>query len=243
MSESIVTAAELERVHALLPWLANGSLNAEDARWLRNWLTVHADDAPDIHAELAWLKRTSTQYNESIKMPDAERGLDSLLTRIHADKNVAAQLRRDAHAAHAEEKQGMFTWMKHMLSSPAFGLGVAAIALVQTGVIGVLLRTTPVVTPPSVSPSTHTPTQVQDLTPLSGTGGNVPQHAALLQITFMPNIKETDMRRALSEVGAQIVAGPSALGVYTIAVPLNEVDAALKHLQDNARTIESVHRP
>lgn len=42
--------------------------------------------------------------------------------------------------------------------------------------------------------------------------------AVALQVAFRPDASEAELRALLSQIGAEIVAGPSALGLYDIAV-------------------------
>lgn len=60
-----------------------------------------------------------------------------------------------------------------------------------------------------------------DLTTASGPGPG----DAVIQVTFVPTAKENDIRSALSAAKVTIVSGPSALGVYRLALVRQTDDA------------------
>ena len=103
---------------------------------------------------------------------------------------------------------------------PALALA-ATLVVVQAGVIGVLM-------------------QERDarLTPLSAPPETV--EGARLQVTFQPGATEAQIRALLSETGAQIVGGPGALGVYSLAVAPAKLAAARERLAARRDVVESV---
>lgn len=223
---------ELARVRELLPWFANGSLNDADSRWVSAWLAAHPEET-DVHAELAWLKQSALQYKNTVETPAADKGLDVLLARIHAEKATAAQRR----AVATDTSEDLWTKLKSWFATPAFGLSMAALLLVQTGVIGLLMRHTPA---PTETPSSS---QSQTMTPLSGGQVAAPAGMALLQVTFLPTATERDIRATLNNAQAQIISGPSSLGVYVLAVPAAELEKSQNALRGQSQVIESVSRP
>lgn len=105
--------------------------------------------------------------------------------------------------------------------SPAMGFAAVLIVL-QAVVIGGLLTR---------SEGTHQT--------LSGRGAGI--EGTRLQLTFRPDAREADLRAALVSVQAEIVAGPGALGVYTIVVPPENAKSALAQLQRRSDLVQSVH--
>lgn len=68
-----------------------------------------------------------------------------------------------------------------------------------------------------------------------------PMEARSLQVTFVPTASENDIRALLNSIGAEITAGPSALGVYRITISQSgERDSALKVLSDRSDIVEGV---
>jgi anti-sigma factor RsiW len=91
----------------------------------------------------------------------------------------------------------------------------ATLVVVQMGVIGMLLQ----------SPQTGT-----SLTTLSGSTITI-NKGVLFQVTFAASATEHDIRHALNKVQGEIVAGPGAMGIYTILINTDNPINASKQLQ------------
>lgn len=104
---------------------------------------------------------------------------------------------------------------------PALALA-ASVLVAQAVVIGVLLHD-----------------RQQTLHPL---GGAPLARGTLLQVTFVPDATEMQIRTLLARVDARIVEGPGALGVYTVSVPPEQADAALRELESARAVVASAAR-
>jgi anti-sigma factor RsiW len=104
--------------------------------------------------------------------------------------------------------------------APAFALA-ATLVVAQAGVIGVLM-------------------QQRDATLTTLSAPPAADAGARLQVTFRPEATEAQIRALLAEAGAQIVAGPGALGVYTLSVAPEKLDAARERLAARNDVVESV---
>lgn len=103
---------------------------------------------------------------------------------------------------------------------------VVAIALVQAAVIGTLL-------------SRESAQQV----PLTGEPGIfVAANMAVFTVAFKPQADEQAIRELLNRANAQIVAGPTSLGLFRIAVPREGAAAAMVILSTIPAVVESVQR-
>jgi anti-sigma factor RsiW len=103
--------------------------------------------------------------------------------------------------------------------APALALA-ASVLVAQAVVIGVLLH--------ERQQTLHT------------LGGPPVAQGTLLQITFVPEAPEKQIRALLARVEARIVDGPGALGVYTVSVVPERAEAALRELQAAQNVVASV---
>lgn len=199
------------RVRELLPWYVNGTLEGSDEGKLES----HLAQWPHLRAEVAWLRRLREQVREplydSLVQPSASAGLDALMARIRAEQSGKVVPLRPAQTTRRSAPR----WFP-----AAMGLA-ASIILAQALVLGLLVG----------QPGKDA------LAPLSG-GAAVA--GTLLQMTFKPGATEARMRQALAAVQGEMVAGPGALGVYTVRVPEGQGLVALQKLQDDSATVESV---
>ena len=70
-------------------------------------------------------------------------------------------------------------------------------------------------------------------------GGPPLAQGTLLQVTFVPDATEMQIRTLLARVDARIVDGPGALGVYTVSVAPERADAAMRELQSARDVVAS----
>lgn len=240
--------SDLDRARELLAWHAQGVLTGQDRVFMDQWLETNAAKHPEIAAELAWLRSTAAQLQAQVHLaqPSENAGLNTLLQRIALEKagnpeNSAGQavpqptppapnssLRPQA-GSQATWGERIAAWLSDVLGarSPALALGVAAVVIAQAGVIGALLMKAPA-----------------SQAPLSGTASDValPADKVFLTVAFSPSASELAIRTVLASANAQIVAGPSALGLYTVAVPSAKADSLAQQLLAAAGVVESVQR-
>ena len=215
-----------EEVQELLPWLAAGSLGAADRQRLEDWLAQHPDDA-DVRAELAWLRVTASQIQTEVQsqMPPANQGLESLLQKVRGESAPAASAAPPARLAVAPRSpwQALWHWLRQ--ASPARSLGMAGLALAQAAVIAVLVQ----------RPANDVGSGQVPLSQLPSMADG-----ALLQVTFAPTATEVQIRAALQLAKATLVAGPGAIGVYTVAVPRAAAVTSAAALRQQVGVVESV---
>jgi len=74
-------------------------------------------------------------------------------------------------------------------------------------------------------------------TPLSGPTAR----EGVLQVEFMPEAREADLRELLRASGARIVDGPSAVGLYRLAIqPGSDPDQVLRRLRERTDLIRHI---
>lgn len=247
---------ELDRVRQLLPWYAQGVLVDEECAFMDQWLKANVTKYPDIAAELAWLRSTAVQLQalaRAARQP-VDEGLNTLMQRIAFERPrepgnllddaiqdpaqpAVIQSSKLTGTPHRNSQIGdqpatgmrIMAWFSGLtgIGSPALAMGLVAVVIAQTGVIGALLM--------------HAPANQVSL------GGATDTVAAsidqvFLKVAFNPGTTESALRHVLGSANAQIVAGPSALGLYTVAVSGAQVDSAIAQLRRNASVVESVQR-
>lgn len=223
---------ELERVRELLPWHVRGALEDDERVFMDQWLAENLAQHPDIEVEMAWLKKTASQLQQ-LAQPEpalAEAGLKALLQRIELDKGTQGAQSGKAAVVHQTPLADRITgWVTALLGVrlPALALSLTLVLIVQIGVIGALIFTEPASQVPLGSASA----------PISAQPGTV-----LLTVAFKPTASESAMRGVLANAQLQIVAGPSALGLYTLAVARDQVDSAILQLRQASAVVESVQR-
>lgn len=217
-----------DEVQDLLPWFAAGSLDTAESRRVETWLAQHPEDA-DMRAELVWLRLTASQFQAEMRsqLPPADHGLLTLLQKVRGESAAAVGARAanavPPAAARRSPWQALGKWLRQ--ASPARSLGLAGLALAQAAVIVVLVQRPADDVGPGQVPLSQLPSLAD---------------GALLQLTFAPTANEAQIRAALQLAKATLVAGPGAIGVYTVAVPRAAAATSAAALRQQVGVVESV---
>lgn len=200
-------ATTKKRFDELLPWYVTGQLDEADRAWVEKVAAEH----PAAGAELEWHKWLHREIQAKYASIPEDVGLDSLLARVRAEKNMAQK----ASLPVVGWGERMREFLATLAMRPAYALGTAVIVL-QAGIIGaLLLHTAP--EPEYAETRAIAPGPLQD-TPV-------------LQVVFKADATERNMRLLLVRVAGRVVDGPSQLGDYIVAVPQPRIEIAKKEME------------
>lgn len=180
--------------------------------------TIHREieqalsSSPELRGELHWLESLKKNMGESIALPANDIGLDRLHMLIKAD--------RDGKVRALPSRR--WAWQRPVLAI------AATILLAQAAVIGVLMKE-------RVNPGTITPLSASPVAAPPANG------EALLQVVFRETATEAQIRAALNAVHGELVAGPGAVGVYTVRVSAADANNAVTRLRAEA-SVDSATR-
>ena len=187
---------------AMLPWYVNGTIDAKTHQLMESELSRW----PTFQAELAWLRSLRYQLQRERKARTVDRsesaGLDSLMALVRGDQ------------------LGTVVPLRGRTSSWIFNPGRVRIAM---GIAATVVLTQAVIIGMLASPQDSV-----QLSPLAGASAVGGTH---IQVTFKPDATEVQIRLALAGIKGEIVAGPGALGVYTIRIAQGQGSVALERLQ------------
>jgi hypothetical protein len=242
-SSSNPPGADAARVRELLPWFASDALEGEPQAFVEAWLARQAEVPADIAAELAWWRSASRVARDDAAARAlspaaalaADEGLAQLMARVASVREQEGVEAARAPAARAAARPGVLQRLQQALSgafasrSPAMAWGLATLAVAQGVAIAVLLLREPA-----------------QQVPLSGgtdSAGNAASAGqALFTVAFKPQASQQAVQQLLADAGAQIVAGPSALGLFRVAVPAAGAAQAQAAFSAATGVVESVQR-
>jgi hypothetical protein len=188
-----------DRFAELAPWYVNGSLDAADRTWVHNYLSAH----PEARSELAWFQSLQTRIKETIPEVPATIGLNRAMARIRADQpTLAARL-------------GAFVASLSM--KPAMSMALAAVVLVQGGVIVNMMKNTQ-----------------EEATEMRAMRAQAVEEGPLVKVNFAPDARESDIRMLLVSVQGTLAGGPGQLGDYYVRVPAGKEAATAAKLKGMA---------
>jgi predicted anti-sigma-YlaC factor YlaD len=205
-----------DAVDELLPWYANGTLEGEE----RDRVERHLAECEVCREEMALLRNVDHVRSEMVAatpiVPDA---LGKTLARIDEWEHT----RRPSLAARV---RAFAARVFDVPTVPRLVL-VAQFALILVLGSGLVLS------------------RLKEPTITTLSGGSGASAAPRLTVVFEATATEESIRQALQKVGGTLVSGPSAAGVYLVALPkagddAKAVDAAIAALRENRSVIRFV---
>ena len=226
MTENI--SIDMPRIEALLPAYVNSSASPTDRLFVKQALAQSAQ----ARAALAWHEALAEKVIHDVNAIPSDLGWTQLQARVHVarhaeklGKPVVATNRNNGFRRVAEF---LLPYLPHnWLPAPALGGACALLLVVVAGQGYLLVENT----------SDETYGQARGSQPV-GTGAELPVlgQSKYVQLNFKEAVSERDMRLLLVRTGAVIVHGPGQLGDYTVAVPSNEVESALRQFRESLLT-------
>lgn len=206
------------RVWDLLPWYANGTLLDGE----RQTVEAHLAGCPLCREEIVACQR----------LGEAIRQTEETAPAAHP-----ARLARLMERIDDEERNGGHGWRRIVLApwhglaallraTPPLARGaLVAQLIVLVALTGLLVR------------GSAPPAQTYETLSESAPAPAAPETTARLRLVFAEGTTEQEARNLLLGIRGQIVAGPSALGVYTVEVPAgpDPLEKVLAHLRAQPR--------
>jgi hypothetical protein len=193
-----------ERVHRriseLIPWHVNGSLSERE----REWVEAHLADCPRCQEEERTCRRTAEAVRsagEGAPSPHPAQ-FRRLLGRIEETEREER-----GRSSRGGRLLARFRELIEATPRPLRGILVVQAAVILL-FVGVLVWDAASADPAGVRNVYHT------------LSAEVPKvNSVPLRMMFRPDATEKEIRDLLHDVRGEIVGGPSAIGVYTVAVP------------------------
>lgn len=219
-----------EDVLELLPWYATGSLEPEDARAVEDHLaSCSSAERTELMAELDELKLIHSAVSaDGPEEPTFRPGLiQSALLEIEA---MEAAEQREAVETH---RTGPWARLKDAFSELSASLQWSATPrFARVAVISQLALVIGLAAALTLRAPEETEYGV-----LSGQGAGTPSSGPLFSVVFEPEAAHSAITTFLVEQNLTVVAGPSALGVYTVSAAREaEPEALMKTLEASPLT-------
>jgi anti-sigma factor RsiW len=221
-----------EEIRDLLPSYAAGALGAEQSKQVEALL----ENDPELKQELAeWRVLRSTVADVSKEEPafrpelieDVHRRIDAYEDGLRAARHESGSQRTSATTA---GKGTTETWLGRI-----FGLWDATPFAAQIAVAAQFAALAVLITVVSIGPSGDA-----EFTTASGGAAGVAD-GRIVTVVFQPGTTVDEIQALLEQAGAQIVAGPSGQGAYTLNVgDIDETEVAT--LLETLRGYETVVR-
>ena len=173
---------------AMLPWLANGRLSAEE----REWVEAHVNGCADCRAELAAQRQIANEMIHADAAPaaasaDEQRSFNKLWARIEAAESAAPTSAPQAAASGSRSSRSV-RWLAAAVVVQAIGLGVIGVTALNR----------------APSPDFKTVAKVEPLR----------SNAPAVRLVFQPNTSIGTVNTLLIHQGLTLVEGPGDAGNF-----------------------------
>lgn len=183
---------------ALLPWMANGRIAADD----REWVEAHVQGCADCRAELAAQRLVAAQVARDVATAPhsaatgEQQSFNKLWARIEAAESVS---RNSAGPSAVTAPRGSRTvrWLAAAVVVQALGLGVLGLALRNGQATDASFKTVATVEPRLNAPA--------------------------VRVVFAPGASIGTVNTLLTHQGLSIVSGPGTSGNYTAELSADAV--------------------
>lgn len=194
--------AEHQAAWESLPWYVNGTLDAEELARLER----HVASCVACRSEVKYLRELGAAVHAAEDFPLAPaRGLAALMARIEESEEP-----HSARAGRPSQTRRLLGWSAPFRQAPT---AIQRLLLAQVAAIVLLVGI--LAWPGGEVPSATYRTLAEDAELQADLGSR-------LHVVFDPETPEHRIREILKSVQAEIIAGPSAVGLYTLAMPVSE---------------------
>jgi hypothetical protein len=185
---------------ALLPWLANGRIQASD----REWVEAHVAGCAECRAEVAAQRMMSTAMNRDGASPEAagtdeQRSFNRLWARIEASESASPVSVATGTARQSLRSSRTVRWLAAAVIVQGFGLALFGFNALRTS-----------------SPSGEIVTVSNVPTPSR-------PNAPTLRIVFAPDASIATINTLLVHQGLTLVSGPGTAGNFTAELSADAV--------------------
>ena len=215
-------ASDREEIEYLLPWHAAGTLSRRDAERVERALASDQELARRFDLVREELSET-IHLNESLGAPSA-RAMEKLFAAIDAE---GAYKRKPGLALDLRTKVAEF-FSAFAPRTLAFAGGAAALViLLQAGVIGGMMLSSP-----------------EQAARLASANDETPVDAVYLYINFTPQATTAEVTKFLNAHAGKIVDGPKGVGTYVVRFTANgkskaELARVMQEMQQNRNIVGS----
>lgn len=233
--------ADYTRALNLISGHLKNCLSEDDSAWMKGFLTqLQSSDPAKAEAfaqEMQWVEKTQAQMEQSLPHIDLEAGWSHLAGKLEA----SAAPQRAAQATPQTGGNKALDWIKDFIQKriesllnlwrkPAIVVLGSAMIIGQMGLLAAVVKKMYSVETAGVA------------IPASGAKGAASDQVIVVQVIFKDNTKVADIRKLLDASGAQIVGGPSAIGVWEVQIEKSKQTVAIDQIS-KSKTVESISLP
>lgn len=242
MTDINLLPGDFDRAVNLIPAHLKNSLSADDSAWMKGFLTrlqiTDPAQAAAFAQEIKWVEKTQLQMNQALPHIDVDAGWAHLAGQLRGSAKPQApspaigqpSLIRHAIPWASDQIKRLINSLIDLWRKPAIVVLGSAMIVGQMGLLAVVVK------------KLYTTEASGIAVPASGSKGAATNQLVTVQVVFKDNTSVADIRKLLDASGAQIIGGPSALGVWEVQIDQAKQVTAIDQIS-KSKTVEFISLP
>ena len=185
---------------ALLPWLANGRVQASDREWLEAHVAVCEECRAEVAAQRKLAKAMSGDATPEAAATDEQRSFNRLWARIEASEAASPSVESEVAVRQVSRTSRTVRWLAAAVVVQGFGLAFFAVNAARD--------------------------PAGEIVTVADVGQDAPTsrpNAPTVRIVFTPDTSISTINTLLTHQGLSIVSGPGTAGNYTAELSVDAV--------------------
>jgi hypothetical protein len=240
-----MTDQDIKRAQALIPSFLKNLLSADDSVWMTQFLSQLQSSDPALAQafteEMQWVQKTQQHMESTLPHMDINAGWAHLAQQVSQSPSAQAAARTPTPSQVRSQNESFFEltirWMKiqalrllGLWRKPVVAVLGSAMIVGQMGLLAAVIK------------QLHHVENSAHVIPASGSKAALPENSVMVQVVFKDNTSVADIRKLLDLSGAQIIGGPSALGVWEVQIEKAKQTAAIEQIS-KSKAVESISLP
>ncbi len=236
---------DYEKAVSQIPAYLKNSLTADDSAWMKGFLGQLQNSDPAKAAafaqEMQWVEKTQKQMSQALPHMDINAGWEQLsgqLTDKASPEAPAAPLAEvdplsimgKAVRWASERIRKLMNGLLDLWRKPAVVVLGSAMIVSQMGLLAAVVK------------KMYTTETTGMAIPASGSKSAASDQVVMIQVVFKDQTSVADIRKLLETSGAQIVGGPSAIGVWEVQIEKLKQTATIDQIS-TSKHVESISLP
>jgi hypothetical protein len=224
-----MNSTDFERAQILLPSFLKKTISLDDKAWMTQFIQNLQDKSLNLdegkvrqfNDEMAWVELSQHQLENSTPAFDSAAGWNKMAMQLKlsaATQTTPVKKKRTAFELLKLLVNAKFGTLIEFWRKPMVGVLASTMLVAQMGLLAALVK--------------YTWQAQKEQTVVAPASGDVKMKDMVLFSVLVKDVaKVQDMRVLLDGIQAQVISGPSAIGIWVIAVPkdkLNDASQAFK---------------
>jgi hypothetical protein len=221
-----MNSTDFEKARTLLPSYLKKTISADDKAWMTQFIHNLHDQSLNIdegkvrqfNDEMAWVELSQRQLEKETPLFDSEAGWKKMAMELKLNQTTQATTVQNTHSVFDLFKRLMnlkFETLILFWRKPMVGVLASTMIVAQMGLLAAVVKYS-------------WQAQHQETVVAPASGDAKMNGMVLYSVMLKDDAKVQELQTLLETMQAQVVSGPSAMGIWVVAVPKGKLIEATK---------------